>query len=392
MEKNKFLIFYCNSFFYAAITFLSLSLIAKNLDVLYYGQLATILTICNLFLPFVTLKVDQLWLKEIDENENDFKFAFYLRRIIYNFIFIIIPLFVLFKYISNSFMASMMTIYFFSLICYELMNTYSMKRRNYAWINNINFSTSVLRILLFSIVLLSFTNRGNLFLAAFVFPVFFYSLIFVKKILQTEKNKKKFTFQFKKAAPFFLAAILASIYNQTDILMLSIIKGDEATAGYHVSFTCLMAIYFLPSGLFQKFLLPRFHELANESIKNLKKIIVSNQLKILMISILVFLLTLILSKPLILFFFGIQYEESIKFLRILAIGIPFYYMAFLYGAYLTTQNFLKKKIRYMYTTAILNIILNLVFIPLYGAMGASYSTIISVFCLSFLYFNGFKKL
>jgi len=272
------------------------------------------------------------------------------------------------------------------------MLTYSLKRRNYAWINNINFSASIFRILLFTIVLLSsFMNTSNLFLAAFVLPMFIYSLIFVKKILQTEKNKK-YTFQFKKSLPFFFASILSLIYYQSDILMLSIIKGDEATAAYHVSFICLMAIYFLPSGLFQKFLLPRFHELANESIKNLKKIIVSNQLKILMISILVFLLTLILSKPLILFFFGIQYEESIKFLRILAIGIPFYYMAFLYGAYLTTQNFLKKKIRYMYTTAILNIILNLVFIPLYGAMGASYSTIISVFCLSFLYFNGFKKL
>ena len=392
MEKNKFLIFFCSSFLYAAITFLSLSFIAKNVDVLYYGQLATILTICNLFLPFVTLKADQLWLKEIDENKNDFKFAYYLRRIIYNFVLIIIPLFVLFKYISNSFLALTMTIYFFSLICYELMNTYSMKRRNYAWINNINFSTSVLRILLFSIVLLSFTNRGNLFLAAFVFPVFFYSLIFVKKILQTEKNKKKFTFQFKKAAPFFLAAILASIYNQTDILMLSIIKGDEATAGYHVSFTCLMAIYFLPSGLFQKFLLPRFHELSNESNNNLKKIIIANQLKILIISVLIFFLTQILSKPLIHLFFGMRYEESVKLLRILSIGIPFYYLAFFYGAYLTTQNLLKNKIKYMFITAVLNITLNLIFIPVYGAIGASYSTIISVFCLYFLYYNGFKKL
>ena len=174
--------------------------------------------------------------------------------------------------------------------------------------------------------------------------------------------------------------------------MLSIIKGEKLTAYYHISFICLMAIYSLPSALFQKFLLPSFDEIANNNKNNIKKIIIQNEFKVFVVSIFICFLAFILSGPLINFFFTAKYNSSIHLLYILLLTIPFYYMAFLYGAYLTTKNFLRTKVKYMFNTAMLNIFLNLLLIPKYEAYGASFATLFSTIFLSALYRYGFKKL
>lgn len=393
MTKYKnFLFFYSSNFFYAIIIFLSLSFIAKNIDINNYGQVATILTLCTFFLPFVTLKIDQGWLKEVNENHNDEKFAFYFKKVINYFLFLSIPIFILFSFISNYLLALIFVFYFFSIMCLEFINTYYLKRKIYRKLNTIFLITSFFRVLLiiFFFFFPSIFN-SHLFIALFVLPIFLYSIAFVKRIFQVN-IKKKFIFKFQKTKFFFFSSVLSYIYFQSDILMLSMIKGEKLTAYYHVSFICIMAVYSLPSALFQKFLLPSFHEIAINNKKNIKKIIIQNEFKVFVLSIFICSLTFILSGPLINFFFSEKYNSSINLLYILSLAIPFYYMAFLYGAYLTTKNFLRTKVKYMFNTAILNILLNLLLIPKYGAYGASFATLFSTIFLFAFYRYGFKKL
>ena len=66
-------------------------------------------------------------------------------------------------------------------------------------------------------------------------------------------------------------------------------------------------------------------------------------------------------------------------------------MAYNSGAVLVTKQHVYRKVKYMGIVAILNIILNVTFIPIYGAEGAAITTVISNLTLFSLYFFAIKR-
>jgi O-antigen/teichoic acid export membrane protein len=78
-------------------------------------------------------------------------------------------------------------------------------------------------------------------------------------------------------------------------------------------------------------------------------------------------------------------------LNILLLSVPIVFLAHNSGAILTTKNLINKKVRYMGIVALLNIVLNLIVIPKYGAIGAASTTVVSNLVLLILYIINVKK-
>ena len=85
--------------------------------------------------------------------------------------------------------------------------------------------------------------------------------------------------------------------------------------------------------------------------------------------------------------FGDNYIESVLLLNILAICLPILFVASSVGATLVTQEYMRVKVKYMGVVAILNIALNIILIPMLGALGAAISTVLSNCVLLIVYYR-----
>ncbi|TOP38397.1 hypothetical protein CGH17_25330, partial [Vibrio parahaemolyticus] len=59
--------------------------------------------------------------------------------------------------------------------------------------------------------------------------------------------------------------------------------------------------------------------------------------------------------------------------------------------FLTTENLIHKKNKYMLICAIFNVILNIIFIPRFGAVSAVISTVLTEIILCALFYRGVKR-
>lgn len=191
--------------------------------------------------------------------------------------------------------------------------------------------------------------------------------------------------------PFGMAGLFVFIYMQSDIILVKYITGAEAAGQYSVAFSVMAAVYLLPTVIYQKFLLPKIHRWANHDRERFFQVYRQGNMIMLVLGMIAMLAVWVLSEWGILFLYGIEYFESINLLNILALCAPLYFLATSVGATLVTQDHMKRKVKCMGLVALINIILNIVFIPSYGAAGAAVSTVISNVILLLTYYVTFRK-
>lgn len=190
----------------------------------------------------------------------------------------------------------------------------------------------------------------------------------------------------KNAWPFGLASVFQLIYFQSDIVLVKYITGDVAAGYYNVAFSVMVAVLLFPSILYQKFLLPKMHRWANHDRVIFYKVYCQGNVVMLFIGGLATFSVWLISPTVIPFLFGGIYEEAVELLMVLAVSAPIIFVAYSVGATLSTQEYMKIKVRMMGAVAIINIVLNLIFIPIYGALGAAVTTVASnLFLLAFYY-------
>jgi len=219
-----------------------------------------------------------------------------------------------------------------------------------------------------------------------------YHLIKFKNFNSIEiKKRPKVSEILKESWPFGFGSLFAFIYVQSDIIMVKYISGDTQAGYYNAAFIFLSAIYILPSTLYQKYLMPKFHKWANYNRKKFYSVYIIGNKIMLVFGIIIMMVVLLTSKYFVPLFFGEKYNESIFLLNILALNLPFYLIAFSAASVLVTQDNMRRKVKYMGIVAILNIILNLILIPKYNARGAAIATLISNATLLLIYLYATKK-
>ncbi|MBE0471968.1 MAG: polysaccharide biosynthesis C-terminal domain-containing protein, partial [Methyloprofundus sp.] len=181
------------------------------------------------------------------------------------------------------------------------------------------------------------------------------------------------------------------IYFQSDIILVKYITGDEAAGYYNVAFTIMVAVLLFPGIVYQKFLLPKMHRWAHHDRALFYKVYRQGNVAMLILGLLAMALIWLLSPLAIPFLFGDEYKDAVGLLTILALSAPILFVASSVGATLVTQEHMKTKVKLMGLVAIVNILLNLAFIPFYGAEGAAVSTLMSNVLLLTLYVHYRKK-
>ena len=191
--------------------------------------------------------------------------------------------------------------------------------------------------------------------------------------------------------PFGLAGLFHLIYFQSDIILIQYFIGVEAAGIYNVAFIIMVAVLLFPGIIYQKFLLPKMHRWARHDMTLFYKVYRSGNLLMLILGVLAMLMVWLLASFIILEVFGKNYQDSVDLINILALSIPALFVASSVGATLVTQEHMRTKVKLMGVVAIVNIVLNLILIPSYGAEGAAVATVVSNFILLFLYYVASKR-
>lgn len=180
----------------------------------------------------------------------------------------------------------------------------------------------------------------------------------------------------KKSYHFILPGLMVAIYGQTDKMMLKHMI-NEAEIGYYATAVSLCSVWCFILGAIIDSMNPTIMKLYQEDEKNFIKYNKILYFIVFYISIIVSIIFTIFGKLIIQILFGEAYLPTVAPLRIITWYTAFSYLGVARNAWIVCKD-KQRYLKYLYfSSAILNVILNLIFIPKCGAVGAAFASLIS---------------
>lgn len=216
-----------------------------------------------------------------------------------------------------------------------------------------------------------------LILGQFIFATVFVVLLYLREGVEISQIKLS---AIKKALlgslPYSLLGILGLLYFKIDTVILSYIRGNFETGIYSAGYKFLEALAFIPNAL-SFALFPKFVSLHLEKKEKLKQMLFKSIKLMFSLGILV-MIAYLLILPIIINIFLPKFSSAITVIRILSFAIPLMFIhVSAASVLLSTDRFLKQVILASFIPLIFNIIFNLIFIPKYGFLAASWVTVLS---------------
>jgi O-antigen/teichoic acid export membrane protein len=202
------------------------------------------------------------------------------------------------------------------------------------------------------------------------------------------KLERRFlTYLFKEAPSFGLIVFFTLIYYKISTLLLFFIQGDAATGWFNAAYTMAVSLTFLPAA-FMGALFPVISTL-HVSSRDLTKTVYNESFRYMLIFGLPLAFgTTVLADKVIDITYGGQFYNSAAVLQIVIWSISILFLNYVLTTTLTSIN-LQRVV--MYATGLgvaVNIILNLLVIPTFSYIGASYvmvATELTTFSICFYY-------
>ena len=224
------------------------------------------------------------------------------------------------------------------------------------------------------------------------YGIFIYSAYRVKNdsFIRKMPDHKQIFILLKKAWPLMISAVSVALLAKFDQIMISTKIGNEQLGMYAASVKVIEILTLIPSLLSSSL----FPAIINAKAKSEKSYL--NRLK--KLNILVFWGSLLISLSIYFFstrviniLYTSQFDDSYDVLKILIFNFVFLAQSFVSMRWYITENLQRF---FMYKTvsgSVLNIGLNIWFIPLWGIEGAAIAALVSGFYLSFIFDLLFKE-
>ncbi|MFT6632376.1 MAG: O-antigen/teichoic acid export membrane protein [Bacteriovoracaceae bacterium] len=255
-----------------------------------------------------------------------------------------------------------------------------------------NFLSNVARV-----IVLLFTK--SLFIQAILFSFQFIVTSSTNIIFYLRSNNSIFSWQINKSVikyillksmPLLFTALTSIIFLKIDIIMLEHLASSTAVGIYSVAVKLSEPWFFISGAIITSFF-PSVLMIKTKTIKGYyyKLTRLNSIIFVLGISISIFMtLTAYLW---IHYIFGEEFYDSIKILQIHVWGLAFIFWNNLQHLWELKEDFLEYALVKAIFTSILNVVLNLYWIPEYQGVGAAYATVISYFVAGMLFNISTKK-
>ena len=368
--------------------------LARYLGVEKFGELNYSLAYVYIFLIFSNLGTDNILLKEFNLSpESKLKIlhsAFSLRFLAGVFsVVACLGIAVIFKFDENILLLIALASTKLIFQAFGVYRTYfnSQVKSKYPVIAK---NTAVIIFSLAKLLLVYFQQPIQLIILTFSFEILLEGILLL--VIYNHSNglvkrlyisKAYFKELFKMSFPLVLSGMFYVLYAKMDQVMLGKLSSAEQ-AGYYAVATKLSEVwYFIPTAIVTS-LFPAILKLKqldqNLYKKRLEKVL--TLLSYLSIGLAV-MITLI-SNPLVEVLYGKEFSASSQVLTIHVWCGVIVFSGTLSGAWYVAENLQKLSFYRTALGAIVNIILNFIFIPKFGALGAAASTLIAKMVASYL--------
>lgn len=198
-------------------------------------------------------------------------------------------------------------------------------------------------------------------------------------------NLTLFKNNFRYGLRAYAAIFLAFLVIRSDVLLLNYYLEDKKV-GYYFTAVQLIDQFKMLGAVVAGVLMPRLA--SADSIKEKFRL----NLKVLRTMTLVLsvagLIVILAAKPIILLLFGKAFLPSVASLRILVVAMIFLSLETVLGQFLAAIGMPMRLVYFWLLCFLINLVLNIMWIPIYGEIGAAYASVISylsIFILVFIY-------
>jgi O-antigen/teichoic acid export membrane protein len=178
-----------------------------------------------------------------------------------------------------------------------------------------------------------------------------------------------------KGLPFAATFVITTIYFKIDVPILALLRGHYETGLYAAAYKPFEALLFLPVSMLNV-VFPILAVSERGAGGQLATAVNRFYKALLALGLPIGVGTFVLAGPLLLLYSS-AYAQSAASLRILALGIPFMFIA---SAFIGALNAIDRQLTFTWAalvSMVVNIALNLALIPAYGYLGASWATILT---------------
>lgn len=176
--------------------------------------------------------------------------------------------------------------------------------------------------------------------------------------------------------PLILSGVAIVIYMRIDQIMIKWISGDVELGIYSAAVRLTEALYLIPTAIVGS-ILPKITQSYNENKKSFYNDIQGLYTTISIISYTSIITVFIFASPIVSAVFGSDYTNSVAVLRVLVWAVVFVNLGIVQQSFMVVMNWTSIYMKIVFLASLMNIALNYLLIPRYGAVGATVSTVIS---------------
>ena len=230
-------------------------------------------------------------------------------------------------------------------------------------------------------LLLIFGKSVQWFAAATALDYLCVSLLLIIAYKKYKGPKLSFSFEkakslLKQGYHYILSGLMVAIYGYTDKFMLKQML-NETAVGYYSAATSICAMWVFVLQAIIDSMYPTIMLLSGKSEEEFEKKNRQLYAIVFYISLFVALLFQVFGEIAVNILYGDAYMEAVNPLRIVTWYTAFSYLGVARNAWIVSKN-KQTYLKFIYMiAALMNIILNLIFIPLFGASGAALASLIT---------------
>lgn len=174
---------------------------------------------------------------------------------------------------------------------------------------------------------------------------------------------------------FFLAAVFVKVYSYIDSFTIKAVLGEGAVGVYSIAYKFAYAFQFLPLA-FVGALYPAMSAQLHDKVA-LKKTLLQGEWYLALLAAPIVFGLAALAPEVITLVYGVRYAAAAPALQALLVGLWFIFMDFPLGSLLNASGMQHKKTLTMGVAMIMNFVANMVFVRMFGVVGAGYSAILT---------------
>ena len=205
---------------------------------------------------------------------------------------------------------------------------------------------------------------------------FYIVYVYIEKI-QPGFNLRFWDYILRESFPLALTVIFTVIYFKIDVVMLSLIRGDNSEIGWYSAAMRLIELVGVLPALIVSALFPIISSLYKTSIESLANVFKTSFRYLLAIALPIAVGTFLLSDRLIYIIYGKEYFKTVPALKILSLALLFIFVNYILMNILVSVDRQKTNAIMAGSCVFINIALNMFLIPHYGYLGAGTATVIT---------------